>query len=505
MNRMIRTLTVCFAFLVAACGGDDDEQNIASVRVDPANNSPTAGATLAVTVTALTAEGTPAASFVGTIRLTSSDAQAVLPGDISFTAADAGVKQVSVTLKTAGLSTLTGSDTAVAARSGTASVTVRPAAAATCTMSQAPAAMLAGATVGVSVIVLDAFANVATGYAGTIKLTASDPRAVLPADATYAAGDAGRRAFSASLVTTGTQTLTATDTGNTAIRCEAQITVAAGVPRLVLTLPSDANAGFPVTVGVAVKDPLGNPIPGYTGTVTFTSTDAGAGAAAPAPITFTGSEGGVASTTATFVTLGAQTLSATDAGTLPAAGSAVATVHGLVYTGPTSGKVQLVLNTAQSNTQVVQLDMVATQRLEVSSFFGGGPGSFATGMNLPLDTNRVTGDATLFTAGNALAITPAPPNPPILPVAVARIGDDHVLYTAVSRRRVAGAVFNQLTEVQAGRVFYSIRLRLTQNGTVGPVFDGAQPAPLFRASVRDQYGDDFVNQADFGIGKLEIR
>jgi len=74
-----------------------------------------------------------------------------------------------------------------------------------------------------------------------------------------------------------------------------------------------------------------------------------------------------------------------------------------------------------------------------------------------------------------------------------------------SRKRVAGTVFSQETEVRAGQVFYSVRLRLLPTAPAGTVFDGAQPAPLFRASVRDQFGDDFVNQGEFGIGKLEVR
>jgi hypothetical protein len=125
-------------------------------------------------------------------------------------------------------------------------------------------------------------------------------------------------------------------------------------------------------------------------------------------------------------------------------------------------------------------------------------------MNLPLDATRVAEDATLFTAGNALVVGAATATP-IPPVAIGRLGTDHVLYTAVSRKRVAGTVFRQATEVQVGQVFYSVRLKLQPAGTVGPVFDGAQPSPLFRAAVRDQFGDDFVNQGEFGIGKLEIR
>ncbi|HEY6038780.1 MAG TPA: hypothetical protein VIV58_31070, partial [Kofleriaceae bacterium] len=126
--------------------------------------------------------------------------------------------------------------------------------------------------------------------------------------------------------------------------------------------------------------------------------------------------------------------------------------------------------------------------------------SFAAGMNLPLDTTRVGPDATLFTPGAAL------PAGTGTRAAGAAIGaTDHVLYTVVSRKRVAGTNFSQETQVAAGAVFYSVRLKLTPDGSVGSVFDGAQPGPLFRAAVRDQFGDDFVGQSDFGIGKLEIR
>jgi len=172
----------------------------------------------------------------------------------------------------------------------------------------------------------------------------------------------------------------------------------------------------------------------------------------------------------------------------------------LAYTAPVAGRVRLVVNAVQSNTQVVQLDLVANERLEISSFFGGGPGSFAAGMDLPLDTNRVGADATLFTPGNAL------PAGTGTRVAAGKIGADHVLYTVVARKRVAGtAVFAQVTEVQPGQVFYSVRLKLQQTASPGPVFDGAQPSPLYRASVRDQYGNDFLTQSEVGIGKLEVR
>jgi hypothetical protein len=111
----------------------------------------------------------------------------------------------------------------------------------------------------------------------------------------------------------------------------------------------------------------------------------------------------------------------------------------------------------------------------------------------------VTGDVALFTPGNALPLGDG------TPAAIGRIATDQVLYTAVSRKRVAGPIATQRTEVAAGRVFYSVRLKLQPAATLGAVFDGALPGPRFRATVRDQYGDDFVSQGDFGVGKLEVQ
>jgi Bacterial Ig-like domain (group 3) len=62
-----------------------------------------------------------------------------------------------------------------------------------------------------TVTAYDTFGNQATGYGGTVHFTSSDPGATLPANATLING-AGT--FSATLVTPGTQTMTATDTVN---------------------------------------------------------------------------------------------------------------------------------------------------------------------------------------------------------------------------------------------------------------------------------------------------
>src|SRR5207244_12097669 len=72
----------------------------------------TAGVPGSFTVTAEDANGNLAASYTGTVHFTSSDAQAVLPEDYTFTAADAGQHTFSTTLKTAGSQSLTATDTA---------------------------------------------------------------------------------------------------------------------------------------------------------------------------------------------------------------------------------------------------------------------------------------------------------------------------------------------------------------------------------------------------------
>lgn len=478
----------------------------AAIKVEPMTTTPTAGDQVPVTLTVLANNGKPAPGFRGTLRLTSTDAKAALPGDIAFTAADSGAKQVMVTLKTAGGSTLFATDTtSKASVSGAATLTVQPAAAKTYQLSPLPSSTVAGQAVTLTITALDVFGNVATAYGGSVQLVSTDATDVLPP---AGALTAGVRTVSLTFIKTGSHVAQVQDVATVLPSAPtSSVTVTPAAPKVVVTLPADANSGYPVTVGVTIKDVFDNAFPNYAGTVSFASTDAGSGASAPGDIVFAGTEGGIGSGTATFVTPGAQTLSAT--GTAPgkptALGNAVARVHGLVYTAPTTGRVRLVVNAAQSTPKVVQLDLVANERLLMSSLFTvnnvlGGPGSFTAGMNLPLDTTRVTGDNTLFTPGAALPLGTG------TPAVAAAIGSDHVLYTAVSRKRAAGTpVFFQGTEVPAGGLFYSVRLKLQPTGTVGPVFDGAQPMAMYRASVRDQYGDDFVRQFDFGVGKLEVR
>src|ERR1041385_8128012 len=136
-----------------------------------ATATPTAGDQLAVTLTVLANNGKAAPGFRGTVHLTSTDAQATLPADIVFGASDAGVKQVTVTLKTAGSAALLATEiTGKAAAAGSATLTVRPAAAHSYQLSTLPGAAIAGESMVLTVTVLDIFGNVATSYTGQMRL-----------------------------------------------------------------------------------------------------------------------------------------------------------------------------------------------------------------------------------------------------------------------------------------------------------------------------------------------
>src|SRR5262249_15914151 len=63
-------------------------------------------------VTAEDAFGNTVAGYTGTVHLSSSDPQAQLPGDYTFTAADAGTHAFAVALQTAGRQSVSATDTA---------------------------------------------------------------------------------------------------------------------------------------------------------------------------------------------------------------------------------------------------------------------------------------------------------------------------------------------------------------------------------------------------------
>jgi FG-GAP-like repeat len=185
----------------------------------------TAGVAGSFTVTAWDAYGNRARGYTGTIRFTSSDAKAVLPGNYTFTAADAGMRTFSAVLKTAGTQSLTATDTVNASIAGIQYVTVNPAAASRLVLS-APASVKANAAFSLTVTVVDAYGNVATGYRNKIAFRSSDSTAKLPDNYTFTPADQGVHTFSGLVLKKkGKQTIAVTDTLNSSLTASVLIDV----------------------------------------------------------------------------------------------------------------------------------------------------------------------------------------------------------------------------------------------------------------------------------------
>jgi hypothetical protein len=177
----------------------------------------TAGQPQSFTVTAVDRDGNPLPGYNGTVHFTSSDAQAGLPADYTFTAADNGTHTFTVTLKTAGTESVTVTDTGPTAFRGTqGGITVIPAAASTFQVSGFSSPISVGDYGSFSVTAYDALGNLATNYAGTVHFTSSDGHASLPSDYTFTPYDYGTAYFSATLNTAGPQSVTVRDTANPA-------------------------------------------------------------------------------------------------------------------------------------------------------------------------------------------------------------------------------------------------------------------------------------------------
>ena len=132
-------------------------------------------------------------------------------GAVQFTRQDKGVRSFPVTLKTSGTQKVTVTNEASSPITGSQTVTVPAGPAKTFELSSL-AGCDGGYGAGRHAHRPRAFNNVATGYRGTVQLTSSDPQAVLPANHTFTAGDAGSHTFSVRLKTAGSQTVTLIDT-----------------------------------------------------------------------------------------------------------------------------------------------------------------------------------------------------------------------------------------------------------------------------------------------------
>jgi hypothetical protein len=283
----------------------------------------TAGVAQAVTVALKDPFGNVATGYTGTVHFSSSDVQAILPADYTFTSADAGTRTFTVTLKTAGTQFLTVQDSGNNAFTSTQSgIVVSSAAVVGFAVTNFPATT-AGVAHTFAVAAHDAFGNVVTGYTGTVTFRSSDVQAGLLAAYTFTAADAGVHTFTATLKTAGNQSITVQDAANAAILgSETGIAVtAAALDHFTITAPTSATQGKSVTVTVAAVDAYGNVVTGYRGKVHFSSTDTKAGL--PSDYTFGATDNGVHTFSVSLNTLGLETLLVTDASNNTVKGSAV--------------------------------------------------------------------------------------------------------------------------------------------------------------------------------------
>ncbi|BCU78627.1 hypothetical protein llg_33420 [Luteolibacter sp. LG18] len=230
----------------------------------PANA--TAGTAVNVTVTALDAANAVVANYQGTVHFTSSDVQAGLPSNYTFTAGDNGSHTFSVTLKTAGNQTVSVNDTLTVTAAGTSgSIAVVAGADAKLAFLQQPSNAVAGVAIApaVTVQVQDAFGNPTTSTANVTVAIGTNPGSGTLSGTTTVAAVAGVATFNdLSINKTGTgYTLAGSSSGLTgATSGTFNITPAAANKLAFAQQPSNTVAGVAIApaVTVQVQDTFGN-------------------------------------------------------------------------------------------------------------------------------------------------------------------------------------------------------------------------------------------------------
>ena len=131
-------------------------------------------------------------------------------------------------------------------------------------------------------------------------------------DYQFQASDAGVKVFAVTLISIGTQTVSAAQDGSPSVNGTSNgIVVGPGpLSAFVVTAPGTVDAGISFNYEVTAVDQYDNIIDNDAGTVTFTSTDGAA--SLPSPYTFLSTDYGSRIFTATLNTVGIKTITATD-------------------------------------------------------------------------------------------------------------------------------------------------------------------------------------------------
>src|SRR5262249_6927147 len=112
----------------------------------------------------------------------------------------------------------------------------------------------AGTPFSITVAAYDAFGNLATGYAGTVHFSSTDPRAHMPANGPLASGVG---TFPTTLMTEGSRTITAADTVvNTVAGTSSAIAVSRVAPPIVANFGTKGLQRWTSTGGWTKLSPL---------------------------------------------------------------------------------------------------------------------------------------------------------------------------------------------------------------------------------------------------------
>ncbi len=280
------------------------------------------GAGHTFTVTAVDAYGNRAAGYRGKVHFTSSDPQAALPPDYVFLPTDYGAHVFSAALKTLDSQSLTATDAIVSDITGTQPGITVVSPATHLGISGVPAATTAGQSFVITLTALNALGGADNLFRDVVHFSSTDPQAVLPADYTFVPGDNGKKTFTVTLATAGTQQITVTDTVRPALSATsggAAVTAAAASTLSVSGFLSPTLPGASHRFTVTALDAYGNRAGGYRGKVHFTSSDPQA--VLPPDYTFLATDNGSHGFTAALATVGFQSLTAADTAATVGAGA----------------------------------------------------------------------------------------------------------------------------------------------------------------------------------------
>ncbi|MCW3996390.1 MAG: hypothetical protein NWE98_09640, partial [Candidatus Bathyarchaeota archaeon] len=227
-------------------------------------DSTTAGEAHDFTVTAKDEFGNTITGYTGTVHFTSSDGQATLPADYTFTSEDAGVHTFSATLKTAGTQSITATDRDNSDITGSqVGIEVLFSTLHHFVFSNIDT-QTAGDTFLVTITAVDSYGNTVTTYEGQPQLNLISG-SVWPSTVQF---ESGTWTGGLTITLAGQNTITATD-GDTTGTSNTFTVNPNTLTTIKITGPSSVTAGFTATYTAEGFDTFGNSLGDVTNQVTW--------------------------------------------------------------------------------------------------------------------------------------------------------------------------------------------------------------------------------------------